>query len=152
MTVSWHSSSVYPWASFCSLVKYANVDFLVLIIYCSYVRGYLRGYWRLGICDHSVLFFFLQFLWGLWLFQNKEFKPPPPKKIQSVCSKGTVTYNSSLHVNTDISALSVWMWSCNSQCILGRMSLSFLLQNSSVTSPDFHALPFHNHTSLHPYL
>ena len=69
--------------------------------------------------------------WGLWLFQNKEFKNP---EKNPVCSKGTVTYNSSLHVNTDIFALSVWMWSCNSQCILGRMSLSFLLQNSSVTS------------------
>ena len=152
MTVSWHSSSVYPWASFCSLVKYANVDFLVLIIYCSYVRGYLRGYWRLGICDHSVLVFFCS-LFGVYdYFRIRNLNRPPPKKIQSVCSKGTVTYNSSLHAHTDISALSVWMWSCNSQCILGRMSLSFLLQNSSVTSPDFHALPFHNHTSLHPYL
>ena len=82
MTVSWHSSNVYPWASFCSLVKYANVDFLVLKIHCSYVRGYLRGYCRVGICDHSVLFS-LQFIWGLWLFQNKEFKNP--EKKSSLC-------------------------------------------------------------------
>ena len=37
-----------------------------------------------------------------WLFQNKEFKNP---EKNPVCSKGTVTYNSSLHVNTDIFAL-----------------------------------------------